>query len=538
MSTLRNQNWLNAQTGRRYPLDDNATGTGDDGTIRLKDDILADLHIRWPRVAGQYAFLGGLTVTDKILTAVILGADSTTSASDFTPLAAVSLAQPVDRHVFYPLSPLYPGVGGFISFGDAGEEFSIRLSTPQQGLLAPRIARPYAALPIPTMRKLGRVDGLTGLVRILGGPDVEVVREIVEVDGIDREAMVIRLINALDGRSVLKDYIGPCGGRPESRNCIKDGVETINGVSPDCNGNLVIDFRGVTATPYESCGAEHAGVIIDQSLGIDDVCGDTNVNRFQGEDSCVAEESSISSSASLPSESLESVSSESVSSSSEVSEASIACVSLPFTELFDEAEPHSSWETKTGTFEISGPDSPFEPGSSASAGFGSYQSIDGWRRNLAIFDDCGYDEPADRQIITHFMLTKIPGRLNGGLLLNYRISDPITNPLLQYFMVMVDQQHNRLEFLRYNGANTITEHTVVPGLPFPLYTWLKMQVNIIDLGGGMTALATVLTNLEDGGWPLISVAYQTAKYGNFVGKHGIAADRATTNFAYWKLSDL
>lgn len=538
MSTLRNQNWLNAQTGRRYPLDDNATGTGDDGVIRLKDDILADLHIRWPSLAGQYAFLGGLTVTDKILTAVILGANTATTAANFTPLAAISLSQPVDRHVYYPLSPLYPGVGGFISFGDVGEEFSIRLSTPQQGLLSPRIARPYAALPIPTMRKLGRVDGLTGLVRVLGGPDVEVVREIVEVDGIDREAMVIRLISALDGRSVLKDYIGPCGGRPESRNCLKDGVETINGVSPDCDGNLVIDFRGVTATPYTSCGSEHAGVIIDQSLGIDDVCGDTNVDRFHGEDSCAAEESSISSEASLSSESLSSQPSISRSSESSVSSASLSCVALPFEEFFDDAEPHSSWETKTGNFVIAGPDSPYESGVSASAGYGSYQSTEGWRRNLAIFDDCGYDEPADRSVITQFFLTKIPGRSNGGLLLNYHISNPITNPLLQYFMVMVDQQHNRLEFLRYNGANTITEHTVVPGLPFPLYTWLKMQVDITDLGGGMTALAVVLTNLEDGGWPLVSVAYQTAKYGDFVGKHGIAADRAVTNFAYWRLANL
>jgi hypothetical protein len=536
MSTLRNQNWLNSQTGRRYPLDGNATGTGDDGAIRLKDDIVADLHIRWPSLAGQYAFLGGLTVTDKILTVVILGADSPTAASNFTPLAAVSLEQPVNRHVYYALSPLYPGVGGFISFGDTGDEFSIRMSTPQQGLLSPRIASPYAALPIPTMRKLGRVDGLTGLVRVLGGPDIEVVKELIEVGGIEREAMVIRLTGGLDGKSVLKDYIGPCGGRPESRNCLKDGVETVNGVSPDCNGNLTIDFRELTATPYASCGVEHAGVILDQSLGIDDVCAETTVDRFAGTDSCAAEES-ISASESLPSESLVSLSSSSVSLSS-VSSASLSCVTLPFEEFFDDPEPHASWETKAGGFVIAGPDSPYEPGASASAGYGSYQSTDGWRRNLAIFDDCGYDEPANRRVRTHFMLTKIPGRINGGLLLNYRISDPITNPLLQYFMILVDQQRNSLGFYRYNGANTILEHTVTPSTPFPLYTWMQMQVNIIDIGGGVTVLATIVTNLEDGGWPPVSVAYQTTKFGDFVGKHGIAADRAVTNFAYWRLENL
>ncbi len=48
MALIRH-NWLNHQASRRYPLDDNATGTGDDGETRLNDDIIVDLQLWWPR---------------------------------------------------------------------------------------------------------------------------------------------------------------------------------------------------------------------------------------------------------------------------------------------------------------------------------------------------------------------------------------------------------------------------------------------------------------------------------------------------------
>jgi len=54
---IRNANWYNLHSTRRYPLDDNATGT-DDAGIRLADDILVDCHLRFPKIAGQYAYIG------------------------------------------------------------------------------------------------------------------------------------------------------------------------------------------------------------------------------------------------------------------------------------------------------------------------------------------------------------------------------------------------------------------------------------------------------------------------------------------------
>ena len=346
---VRNHNWFNAQASRRYPLDDNSTGTGDDGT-RLKDDILVDLHLRWPRIAGEFAFLGGITVTDNIVTLVILAADSLTTASTFTPLASVTVPQPANRHQYYNLEALYPGVGGFVAFGDTHEVFNLRFSTPQQGLLAPKVARPYDKLPIPTMRKLGRSDGLTGLVKILAGPDVEIIKRTDEVAGIDTDVMVIRLVNPTSERSVLSDYIGPCGVRPESRNCVREGVETLNGVGPDCDGNLEIVFEGLVPGPYASCGSDGAGVTLDQSLGIEDVCVAGTPDRFQGTDSCAPSES-LSSSVSLPSESAGPTPSSSEG-SSEGSSRAVECEDLPFLECFDALSLHDSWDVKIGSFDL------------------------------------------------------------------------------------------------------------------------------------------------------------------------------------------
>ena len=285
----QNNGWLNTNASRNYPLDDNATGVGDDGA-RIHDDVLVDAYLRWPQSAGAYAFLSGLTVSPSLVSAVFLAADSPTSAGTYTPLAAVTVRRPVQEFLPYPVDALYPGAGGFVSFGDIVEPCSIRLATPQQGLLAPRVASAYPDLPIPQMQKRGHATVLTGLVRIEAGPDIEIVREDTSVEGVDVSALVIRLAPPTTERNTLSEYIGPCGARPESHNCPRGGVERISGVQPDCNGNIRIVFRGLIAGPYSMSSEDSlraAGTTLDQSLGLADVCGDrARPGRFEGTDLC------------------------------------------------------------------------------------------------------------------------------------------------------------------------------------------------------------------------------------------------------------
>ncbi len=343
--SLRHHNWLNSQASRRYPLDDNGTATGDDGTP-LNDDIILDLYLCWPSTAGQYAFIGGITVTATIVTVVILAADSPTAATDFTPLAAVTIRQPANEYSYYSFEPLYPGAGGFIAFGDVTETFSIRFSSPQQSLLTPKTCRPYTELPIPSMRKAGRVDGLTGLVKLVAGTDIEIVTKQVTIEDDVVDAVVIRLIDATADRNPLAEYIGPCGKRPESQNCDRTGIQTINGVTPDCDGNLEIEFRNLTAANYAICGATTAGIAIDQELGLSDVCPSRTPNRFQGDDYC---NPSSESSVALPPESSGSVDPPG-SEGSQSSEA-VVCEELPFSDCFL-ADIHPSWSLKLGLQQV------------------------------------------------------------------------------------------------------------------------------------------------------------------------------------------
>lgn len=558
--SIRGHNWLNSQATRRYPLDDNATGTGDDGT-RLKDDIISDLHLRWPSTAGQYAYIGGITVTEHVLSVVIMASDGLTAASSFTPLAAVTLRQPVDINRVYSLTPLSDGVGGFITFGDTESPFVIRCSTPAQGLLAPKTARAYAPLPIPTMRKYQRTDGLAGLVRILGENDVEVVKDTVTIDGQEKTALVIRLRAATGGENPLARYIGPCGQRPESLNCPRGGIETINGVGPDCDGNLRILFNGVTPGPYQSCGSEASGITIDQSLGLSDVCVDDNdPDRFGGEDSCALESSQSSLSASSLSSSLSS-SLALPSSSSSLSSVALPCEELPFLECFS-GSLHASWQKKAGAYhlvaqtdpntpECVGPGICLDPASDSSHSsslsmssyscYGDSQHVlrlsDGSQRNILVWEDCGVDTSVAKQITTALQLQHTGSRQNGGLVLNYHLVNPLSAPHIEYFVAQINKTDNRIELLRFNGSILVTENAVTPAIPFSLADWYQITVETADAGGGNVSVDVTVENLTTPAWPSVNFTVLTSQWLPADGQFGVYTNRAVTDFASWRIQD-
>lgn len=548
-------NWLNAQATRKYPLDDNATGVSDDGT-EFKTDIIADLHIRWPSLAGQYAFIGGVTVTENIVTVVILGADSTTATAAFTPLASVSIPQPVARYQYYNLEAIYPGTGGFIAFEDVAEACAVRFSTPAQGLLAPKIARPYAELPITEIKKYNRADHLTGIVKLLPGTDIEIVKDTIAIEGDDTEAIVIRLKSPTSDRNILSDYIGPCGVRPESGNCKRIGIETINGVQPDCDGNLTIDFRGFTVGPYESCGADNAGVTLDQLIGIGDVCVARGPERFAGTDYC---DSMSSSSVSASSASSISASSSSLSSSSS---SSAICTALPFTDCFN-GEIHSSWQVINGTYDLVPSDMPevddclppsvcwrtstvIAPSSSSwisSSSSSCYVDRTALQlnraagKNLMLWQDCGVIDTEAKIVTVRTQLTNLGSKQNAGVVLNYHLVDPFTSPRYEYFLIQINKNTNKIELLRYNGGLFITENAATPGLPFSLADWYEIKATTQYTGGGNAQINVVVTGITNPSWPQVSFTVITSQWGEPDGDFGLYTSRAVSNFDYWRVQD-
>lgn len=505
-----NNNWYNSHASRRYPLDDSATGTGDDGT-RLQDDVITDLQLRWPTLAGQFAYVAGITVTPTLVTVVILAADTVDSASQPVPLASVTLAQPVVANKHYALDALYPGAGGFIAFGDPTEPFAIRFATPQQGLLNPKSAHSYDALPIPSMRKAGRVDGLTGVVRLIAGKDIEIVKGEVTYDGIDRDAIIMRLVTPTKTDNVLSEYIGPCGSRPESRNCAREAIETISGVGPDCNGNIDIIFRGMAAAPYQDCGA---GVTLDQPLGIDDVCPVTPV--FRGRDTCIPDSSVSDSSASAGSDSAGSTSSDSL-----PSESMADCEPLPFTELFTD-DIHPSWVIARGTY----------------AQNPTYLSLgDTTQRQVLLWEDCAIDTALNKQVVARVQLTNQLGQVNGGIVLNYRVVDPLSNPHIEYFQLQINRVTNLVELLRFNGTGFVVENAVTPPFPFSLNDWYVLTATMTPSGGNV-AISVLVTNDSNMSWGSVSFTVVTSRFGDGIGGyHGIGNNRSVSNYNFWMVDN-
>lgn len=273
--TVRNQNWYALNGTRRWPIDDGATGE-DDAGASLRNDVLVDAAVRAPADLCELVAVSSVTVTKGLVTVTLVGAaahplapagSSSAAGPEFVPLGVVSVPKPVVPGRPYPVRPLADGVGGWLVFGD-GLEKSVRhrFSTPAQAVLAPRACRFYRRPPVTSIGKQYSALTLAGVVRVRGGTDVEVVAAEREIEGVERDVIVVRL-RSNTPRNLLDQYRGPCGGRPESRTCNRDGVEFINTVGPDCDGDVRVEFVSPLRTSYYA-----GGVALDYPYGLIDAC--------------------------------------------------------------------------------------------------------------------------------------------------------------------------------------------------------------------------------------------------------------------------
>lgn len=277
-----NQGWYDANGAIAYPIDDRATALADDGS-RLPSNIVVDLNLRWPETLGQYAFVSGVSVTTSAVTVVILAADAPTSASQFLPLATVTIPQPVEEDRVYSLSAQDDGVSGWIVFGEGVRQaYTGRFSTPEQTRIAPRAGRSYLAWPVESIQVAGTSLPLTGIVTLKVQPPLVATMEEREIAGALRDCIVISLtgdsqtqgITAAQVPSpddnIFRRFAGPCGGRPESGTCGNpQPVEFINSVGPDCEGVITLDFSGC-ATVGQILG--RCGATLECDLGLSGAC--------------------------------------------------------------------------------------------------------------------------------------------------------------------------------------------------------------------------------------------------------------------------
>jgi hypothetical protein len=295
-----NLNWYNLQNLRRYPLADSCTGETDDGR-NLPNDIIVDCLIRFPEKrelgnplagASSTPFVAAVTVSNSIVT-VVIGVeekDYFTNAVKRYSIAAVSAVKPVNAGVHYTLTPLTDGVAGWIVFGDGIDTpFAGRFSTAAQTKIMERCARTYRSMPIGGLKIDGSETFLDGVVKLeVDEPLAVAVKKIsVMPPNREKEIQYNAIFIGLDEKLMSDEYnpfsyfLHGCAGRPESGTCPKPGIQTINGIGPDCYGNVNIVFEKLIGMPFPG------GLAVATNYGIADACQESKkLPQFYADKCC------------------------------------------------------------------------------------------------------------------------------------------------------------------------------------------------------------------------------------------------------------
>lgn len=556
-----NNHWYSIGAATDYPLSDAATAIADDGT-RLPSNVLVDLHLRYPDDYGTFPFLGALTVTSNVVAVVVEVAQQLTPPYDPAPLAVLSvLAAELVPGRQYALQAQTGGVAGWLAFGSGAIEFGrhgvaplrLRFSNPAASLLAARAARGYRRLPVQGIGSYTGARTLGGVVDLAAEPPLEVARETRVIGGVTRDVVVVRLTSDSDGNGfevseqeqaldklarrtdTLERFIGPCGSRPESGNCgDPQPVEFINSVAPDCAGVLTLDIRGCATAEHV---ADPCTVLLDCAYALDQVCPPPFIPDNEGRLPSEYTPADI-----VPPDANTDSDTEDTDSETRVDGGY-----LPFVECFDGA-PVPDFVTKSGSWELSVDDSPFEyeycfdnytlDGTliDVSETDGSYESQSLGVRNLTVWE--GFDLANLGRVTTvdmKMMAADVGGRHNGGIVLNYRPHQTVAGRFV-YHLVDVDYDTQQVRVRRFDGLDFVTISAVsVPGIL--LGRWLRLTATVVEgPAAGLTRLTFTVVDLE--GTLSVSIGpVDVASYAPSTGYNGLHADRAHTRFSFFSYAE-
>lgn len=538
---VRNQNWYDLQEGRRYPLDDRGTGVDNDGTL-LKDNIIVDCHIRFPDSYGEYAFVSGITVTENIVSVVVSVSPDMTDPAVAQAVGALSIVKPIVIGRNYPLQNLVPGVAGWIAFGSGvTENFVGRYSTPTQTLINRRNAKPYFNMPVKSIGKYGAAETLKNIVKIAAQAPVYATYKTVEVGGKTANAIVLSLQGNLQDLAYepLEYFLGPCGKRPESGTCPKQAILSINGIKPDCNGNIDIAFdSGLTSYLYENCG----GLGVDVNLGVSTLCPKTPVSPdcFTGErpvgdgvDECVSSSSSSSLSSQSGTSSSSSAPTGSSSSSLSSSSSSTVCLTLPHCKTFTAApDLDDSVAVNAGVFYVENKNAPTDcTTTSALANRDVLRASLVTGFSVLTLKNCATDWALSHRITARAQLAGGQKR-NAGVIVNY-LTAAQTGNKPTFIAAVLDLDATAFRLLRYNGTNLVVEYSAAfntHSFAFEPEAWYDISVTPVLFGGQVVVYCelTKLGNAE----PDISFSVAVENYGFIAGAAGIFANQAYAYFSH------
>ena len=500
-----NQDFYNLNTTRSYPVDEIATGVANDGQ-QIPNTILSDMCFRFPVTLGQYAFLSALHVSTRLVSLLISVSDDIYGTNTL-PVAALTLPrQQVVENIPCKLVPLVTGVAGWVVFSNLDNvNYAGKFNAPSQSLLAPRSARSYHKLPIDYVSKDTQDLKLVGDVTLLGDASLSIISDYRIIQGVLRKSLVFSLKNTT--KDVMTKLAGPCGGRPESGTCNGVGIEQINDVKPDADGNITLNFELGTVTDIETVNIPH-GIMVNAAAALPEICGKTATdasNLYTPQDFCASELLIISESHHMVSQSISDINLVSQSlncfnitwpiavtfpSNATPVEPRHPAPSIPFL-CFPARWVGWPWATTsdygyTSVNTVGGGSSgallfKVDGGPSAAPAYGGFWGVDGF----AIYDDeCRvYEAGMTMRISTMFAtnianpLVGVPGNamMLGGAGIVFGAGNPPQDNSTSFLVVKLLQN------------NTLAQTIVNNGLPAPQYIPKKLQLARYDPNNVSTA---------------------------------------------------
>jgi hypothetical protein len=586
MGSTTNNNWYNLNTTRKYPLDDGATGIDDTGKV-LPATIISDINIRLPKSVGVGVMISSIVVSDTLVSVTFLAInhpikpdlyDTAPPAAVFTPLCAVSVKKPLIPGTPCVVSSFVEGVAGWVVFGDGiGRKFNGRFSTAAQSALNPKTCRYYNDLPVSSISKVKTTQKLRGLVTLIEGKDVSITKQSRTIDGESKDVIVFALKDNVD-QTVLSDYLGPCEKRPESKNCAKEGIEFLNTVDPDCNGNINLEFL----YPFELAIFETSseGIAVDYPVGLIDACtrgarlpDATGKLPSQNVDQCNPTnepnpDEGLEGNATLP---------------PPIAISSVAndCIDLPACVNFDLASRHF-WQEIKGTFTFIETDSPIEPCTSVTLVSSSsavdyytssseilyYESSSSYfpytvtsvtkntyyndyiaqrkintaykatstnQRNISLWYNCGYESTENIRILTDMYLIEGNTPATAGIVLNYRTNAEGTSD--EYYVAEITRRGSAINIRRFNGFTYVTAATL-KAVGIGSATWYRLEVLVEpSLVINKTKITFNVYSVPD--LSLVgSVITETALYLPATGKVGLTSVNSQAVFSFFSMENI
>ena len=552
---IRNNHWYNTNQLRPYPIDDSASAISDSG-ILLPASFFKDLKLRWPTDYGSYAFLSAATSSSQIVTFLIeVAQDLDNAGNDSILIAGLTIPRSqLDENRTYKLTTFKPYVAGFVCLGaDVDQLVSLTFATPRQSLLTARAARSLRRPPVPTIGVKGIDRGLTGLVSLVPREPLEIVKGTRVIAGEEYENVAIfRLAEQAQQvtNSVFSQFAGPCGNRVGSRSCPDpQPIETINGIKPDCDGVLTLNFG---SNLYVGRNSDDCGAVVDIDLGLNATClppylPDLTTGLLPIETPPrfiippVSPEPPVGPDVSL-------------------SEVVTTILSLPYCDNFDDAVAHSFVPLGSSSFGFISDDSPAEDTccAGASSNYGcdvsestslsggvfevaaiasSYGTISDnaqGRTNVSIF--AADVQSVFRKYTTDLKIVKgLKGSLlNGGIITNYRLD---AKSLPNYVLCLLNIDNSTFGVYYFNGSTLIVLSRVTI-LDARDSDWYRIEFTSIPSTGHVNLTAT-LTGITD---PTITATINTSISANLYqsdsGNAGLYTNRSKTYFSFWRVDQV